>query len=252
MKSGCQKAKQKGFTLVEVVLAIGIAIGLFLVGMVFYTQAAHMRTELMRESDRLSTYRLLFDRMTSDLRSARKHDWYGFTGGTNFIEFVKTEVPRITWGGSNQVVAPATDLKKVRYDLVIATDGTNDTAAGLNRTESSLVEYKIVQTLSTNTFSEEVLATTNAPAEPLTDFVKHLQFRFWDSQKWVDQWDYTVPPKAVEITMSPEALPVQTEATVAEEFPIEVFRRIVWIPSGEAPPIFEEPETPLLEEDLVP
>ena len=239
-----KRGNERAFTLVEVVLAVGIAISIFLVGIVFYNQAAQLRTELLLESDRLSTYRLLFDRITSDLRSARKHDWYGFTGGTNFIEFVKTEQVRAVWQNTNQVFTPATDLKKVRYELLIASDGTNDSALGLNRTETGLIEYKMA-VAQTNTFSEETLLDTNIVAEPLTDFVKHLQFRFWDSGKWVDTWDYMVPPKAVEITMSSDAMPL--EITTPEEFPFEIFRRVVFIPTGEAPPVYKE-EFDLLDE----
>ena len=51
------------FTLIEVVLAISIAIGIMLVLLFFYNQAATLRVQLVQQAERLSTIRLLMDRI---------------------------------------------------------------------------------------------------------------------------------------------------------------------------------------------
>lgn len=227
--SGIRKG---GFTLLEVVLAVGIAIGIFLVGIYFYNQAANLRVELMKEADRVSTCRMLMEKISSDLRSARRHDWYGFTGTSNSIEFVKSDAVRFPLN-TNSAFIPSTDLKKIRYDLAGNLDGTNAVVLGLNRSETLLLEFSTVSS-STNS---SILLTNSAMAplpEPLTDAVRFLHFRFWDETKWVETWDHIAPPKAVEISMGSDPL---TEDLALETYPFEIFRRVILIPTGESAPV---------------
>ena len=59
------------FTLVEIILAIGLATGLLLVAMTFYYQATNMRGQVLHELDQVSTIRLVLDRLAGDLRTAQ-------------------------------------------------------------------------------------------------------------------------------------------------------------------------------------
>ena len=76
-----------GFTLIEVVLATVIAVGMLLIVLFFYQQAANLRSEVLQETERLSVIRLVMDRMTSELRSTRRHPAFAgaFVGESDFI-----------------------------------------------------------------------------------------------------------------------------------------------------------------------
>ena len=62
--------RPRGFTLIEVVLAIVIAVGLLTGVLVFYRQAAILREEILRKADALSAVRLVMDRISTELRTA--------------------------------------------------------------------------------------------------------------------------------------------------------------------------------------
>jgi type II secretory pathway pseudopilin PulG len=70
----------RAFTLVEVILAISIAIGILVVALFFHSQASHLRAQLLDESDRIAAIRLVMERLTAELRSAFEQPQYGFTG----------------------------------------------------------------------------------------------------------------------------------------------------------------------------
>ena len=57
---------ERGFTLIEVVLAIVIAVGLLTGVLVFYRQAAILREEILRKADALSAVRLVMDRISTN------------------------------------------------------------------------------------------------------------------------------------------------------------------------------------------
>src|SRR5947199_3692942 len=103
---------RRAFTLIEVVLAIGIAIGIMLVLLFFYNQAANLRAQLMQEAERLSTVRLLMDRITMELRTSRPHAFFEatFIGDTNFMQFPRTElVSDAAWKTGERVSSAQTD-----------------------------------------------------------------------------------------------------------------------------------------------
>ena len=88
------------FTLVEVVLATVIAVGMMLVVLVFYEQASNLRAELLQETERVSSVRLLMDRLSTELRTMRRHPSFSsaFVGSPDHIQFIKTDLPsRAVW-----------------------------------------------------------------------------------------------------------------------------------------------------------
>ena len=235
-----------GFTLLEVVLAITIAIGLLLVAMTFYQQSTSLRGQLMEEAERLAAVRQVMDRLAADLRVAPAHDRVGFTGDSNSLRFATTALP-LASGGMQ------TDLRRVAYRATYAGDATNLTISGLVRTEEPAVDF-ITSALA------PALATTPAPeldgdaaeqqaarvpnrpasaADPLTEAVRYLTFRFWDGAAWRESWSGIAPPPGVEVTLGFESLP--PDAT-PEQLPGEVFRRVIFLPAGQPQP----PETNLV------
>jgi len=136
-----RQTNTSGFTLLEVLLGIGIAIGLFVVALHFYRQAADLRTQLIEESERLSSIRLVMDRVTTELRAAFTGPRLSFRGDSNSLEFVTTGfLSRAAWaaGLSAQTNAPETDLKLVRYGVMRALEGTNLLVTGFSRSEQTV------------------------------------------------------------------------------------------------------------------
>ena len=235
-----------GFTLLEVVLAITIAIGLLLVAMTFYQQSTSLRGQLMDEAERLSAVRQVMDRLAADLRVAPAHDRVGFTGDSNSLRFATTALP-LASGGMQ------TDLRRVAYRATYSGDATNLSVSGLVRTEEPAVDFitsalaPALATTPTDPNSEtsppvtsEPAAPASAPAptatDPLTEAVRYLSFRFWDGAAWLDSWSGIAPPPGVEVTLGFEPLP--PDAT-PDQYPSEVFRRVIFLPAGQPKP----PET---------
>ena len=217
------RKRHRGFTLLEVVIAIFIAIGIMFVLLFFYNQAANLRSQLMQEAERLSTIRLLMDRMTMELRTARAHGFYeaAFLGDTQFIQFVRTDlVSPAAWKQGERVAYAQTDLKLVRYS---SSSDTN--TAGIYRNEEALVESRTAKSASV-----VVEVEPSKKPEPLSDEIRYVNFRYWDGAKWLEAWDGVNLPLGVEISLGFEP-PVANEQGVLEG---EVFRRVVYLPGGNA------------------
>jgi hypothetical protein len=225
------------FTLVEVVLAVAISVGLMFVALFFYSQCANLRTQLIDESEKIGTMRLLLQKIATELRSAQSQDQFGFTGASNSIEFVKSGVlPLTSWNvGSNAPVQFPSGLSQVRYELVGGMDGTNLVSLGISHRElplnvllSTNLAMQSLDTASATNFisgnETNGVASTNV-AGLLTDKIHTMQFRYWDGTMWTNTWDDIDPPAGVEIVLAMDVLdPADTNA--------EVYRRVVVIPGG--------------------
>ncbi len=230
--------RHAAFTLVEVVLAISLAIGILVIALGFYQQAASLRGQIIEASEQLSTIRLLMDRLTADLRAARSHDWEGFNGDTVSLRFVKSEALLPSGWTRNE---PLSDLRLVSFGVTTGLDGTNTVVTGLTRSERPALETRQPRAAAT-TAPLEPGSTNNAasPAvaiEPLTDVVKFLRFRFWDGTAWLETWSDVVPPLGVEVSFGLDAPP---DDALPEEYPFELFRRVIALPGGRESDPFAE------------
>jgi len=221
-----------GFTLVEVLLAVGIIAGLLMVVLYFYQQAAELRTELLLDAERSSSARLLMDRLTTELRAARSHTFYEvpLVGDATYLQFITTDLPSQTaWTGERlgRITRPESDLKLVSYGAEVSLEDTN--VVGLARAEEALVE------LRTAPASEATLplnASTNKTNRILiTEAFKYVRFRYYDGYKWLENWSDTFLPKGVEVTLGSEPMPADVEV---EKYPYEVFRRVIALPTSDA------------------
>lgn len=224
----------EAFTLVEVILAISLAIGILVLALSFYHEASNLRRQLVVASEQVSTIRLIMDRLASDLRVARAHDWEGFNGDSTSLQFVKCEpLSQSAWTRPQ----PATDLRLVIYGVATGLDGTNQVVTGITRSERPALELRQKSASVTSTETSEVISTNVAPVEPLTDVVRYLNFRFWDGTAWVESWTDIVPPLAVEVSIGMEPSP---DDASPGEYPFEVFRRVIALPSGQESDPFAE------------
>ncbi|MFM8469251.1 MAG: type II secretion system protein J, partial [Limisphaerales bacterium] len=134
--------RRAAFTLLEVVLALTIAIGILVAALAFHEQATTLRGQLLQESERLAAVRQIMDRLAADLRLAPVNAQAGFTGDSNSLRFVTTRLPM---GGFES------DLRRVTYRAVFGGDATNQTITGLTREDVVAVDFMNA-------------ATTNGPA----------------------------------------------------------------------------------------
>jgi type II secretory pathway component PulJ len=213
------------FTLIEVILAVSIATGILVVALVFYQQAANLRSQLIEEAERLSAIRLVMERVTADLRSAFALPQVGFTGTTDSMEFVVARPPDLT-GFS---IAPASDLRKVYYYLAASLEGTNFVITGFDRTEETLISKPAPTGNAAQIAAPPVSGATNSQlVAPLATEIQFVRLRYWDGTGWLEAWDAPELPYAVEVTLGAEALP---ENEVPEAYSAEFFRRVILLPA---------------------
>lgn len=216
------------FTLLEVVLAIVISLGMLVVVLFFYQQTANFRAQLVEETERLTAVRLIMNRLTSELRTARAHPEFAgsFVGSASSIQFIRTDAPaRAAWIGAalGRVELAQTDLRLVRYELRGGSldspdspdnldsegfpeflDGeTNAPPASLVRTEEPLIKMRPVTDANSAVPTEA--SPVKPPPQPLTSAIQYLRFRYWDGSAWSSSWSGTTLPKGVEVSLGSEA-----------------------------------------------
>ncbi len=234
-KTSQKRLLNSAFTLVEVILAISISVGLLLVALTFYSQAASLRGQLLEETEKLASVRLVMDRLTSDLRAVFPHSRQGFSGTGNSMQFTTENVLEASaWAPSvaGRREAPVTDLKVVLYYMATSIEGTNRLVSGLERTE---VPFPIRAPASPSVVSVGIdpsMSTTNAPAaDPYADMVKFARFRYWNGAGWLDEWNSLGPPLGVEVSLGFESLVEQMSPETSTQ---ETFRRVIHIPCSKA------------------
>jgi type II secretory pathway pseudopilin PulG len=235
------RTPHSAFTLLEVVLAIIIAIAILVVALAFHHQATTLRGQLLEESERLAAVRQIMDRLAADLRVAPVHAHTGFAGDSNSLRFVTTRLPLATASFDS-------DLRRVTYRATFAGDTTNLAVSGLLRLEEPAVEFVAspltpsaapVPELLGDAAEELAAGITNTTAsaagsgEPLTEAIRFLNFRFWDGTAWRDAWSGVAPPPGVEVSLGFEPLPADLTPDL---YPGEVFRRVIFLPAGQPKP----------------
>ena len=272
-----RQRRRTAFTLLEVLLAVVIATGLLSTAMYFYQKSSRFRSDLILETERIASARLILNRMSTELRSTLHHPVrnIGFKGGSNWVEFLKTEIPsEASWAmsteNSSSSAYPEAGYRLIRYELamknVIDTgldntanremienlnlDNNSDVAPGgdfpslkqgdaIDRTERRLLTAKA----STNS-----LATVRIEPVRITDQLKYMQLRYLNNGNWAENWGGPNPPAGIEISLGIDPLSV---TNLLEEYTNHVYRRIVRIPTSIAS-ITPPSETNLVEEQLNP
>ena len=272
-----RQRRRTAFTLLEVLLAVVIATGLLSTAMYFYQKSSRFRSDLILETERIASARLILNRMSTELRSTLHHPVrnIGFKGGSNWVEFLKTEIPsEASWAMSTENISssayPEAGYRLIRYELamknVIDTgldnsanremienlnlDNNSDVAPGgdfpslkqgdaIDRTERRLLTAKA----STNS-----LATVRIEPVRITDQLKYMQLRYLNNGNWAENWGGPNPPAGIEISLGIDPLSV---TNLLEEYTNHVYRRIVRIPTSIAS-ITPPNETNLVEEQLNP
>ncbi len=240
----------RGFTLVEVVLALTIATGLLITALLFYRQATEIRGQILRESEINTAIRLVLERLAADLREAMvvPGDGGGFSGGPDSLSLVR--------GVPSDPASTNMGLVRVSFFAVKSTEGTNTAVVGVDRREQPLrgtVAGPRTNDVLADAFAVAPAGTNAVPApavrsQPiLSEDIRHLRFRYWTGAAWTSVWDKGAPPTGVEIVLGPD--PVEATLSTPVEFAdaapdpaasgdgqdasgIVLFRRVVFLPTG--------------------
>jgi type II secretory pathway pseudopilin PulG len=245
----------RGFTLIEVVLAIGIAVGILMVVLFFYRQSEALRTGLIEETSRIAAARLIMERLSLELCAARRCESFpqGLSGSSDNLQFVRLDFPRLSsWTNqTNFATAPApSPFRLVSYSLVQSTNGGN--GSGLVRYEESLSKRT---TLAVSTNGNDAFLEGRGPALPINSRLglstneddallgggnsaptnglpigqlQFLRFRYYDGTNWLEAWSAPDLPVGIEVSLGVEPLP--PESTV-DEYPFEMYRRVIYLPN---------------------
>jgi hypothetical protein len=214
-----------GFTLLEVVLAVTLALALMAAMLTFYKQAADVRAAVLGDARLIGAERMIMGRLTEELRSAfvQRFIGLGLEGGMSEMRFVSVTFPGgAMWVEQNVTdVAPMareSDVAIVGYRLRYSEDEMGQVVVdGLERTCQRTPTAQISEE------GKEIQATLLSPD------LKFLRLRYWDGTAWAESWGGGALPQAVEIVLGQAPLPENVEPL---EYPYPTFRRIVALPSA--------------------
>ncbi|MGC9453924.1 MAG: hypothetical protein ACP5HU_03590 [Phycisphaerae bacterium] len=214
-----------GLTLLEVILALGLTVGLAGAVMGFYHQSASLRESLLGQVDFIAAERAFMDLITSELRSVEKHRATGMAleGGEMELRMVTASLPGpAVWvaGSLTEQPPPAEqELRLVGYRVCESEDETGELrVCGLERTEQRRITAQSAEE------GEEI------DVELLTGRIRFLRLRYWDGSAWITAWSGSDLPVAVEVTVGRRPLP---QDTTPEEYPYETFTRVVYVPGSQ-------------------
>ena len=269
--------RRSAFTLLEVLLAVVIAAGLLSTAMYFYHKSSRFRSDLILETERIASARLILNRMSTELRSSLHHPVrnIGFKGGSNWVEFLKTEIPsEASWAilteNSSSAAYPETGYRLIRYELAMKNviDTGLDNAANREMIENlnldnnydgapggdfpSLKQGDAIdraeRRLLTAKASTNSLAAVRIEPVRITDQLKYMQLRYLNNGNWAENWGGPNPPAGIEISLGIAPL---SATNILEEYTNHVYRRIVRIPTS-IPSTTPPNDTNLEEEQPIP
>lgn len=220
-------AGRRAFTLIEVVLAMGITLGILAVVLFFYQQSERLRGQLLEETSRISAARLVMDRLAFELATAQRCELLGMglRGSADTLQFARLEASP----PASLTNAPAAfPFRWITYSLSRSTNA--DQPAGLVRAEEPLSRKSAEPVVA------EDLASADEPSPLRHDLIPNTRlqfarFRYWNGADWQESWSAPNLPAGVEISLGAEALPPDV---TGEGYPFELYRRIVHLPNGSA------------------
>jgi len=227
---------RKAFTLLEVILAISLVLGVMGAAFRFYQYVADTRDAIGADLRFQRTVRGVMDRLTAELSGTIGRPlmedrvlWLSDT-----LAFNTTVLPGpAAWadpGLTEAPVPPVHDVHLVSYALRTSEDDRGDLVnEGLERTHLTAPPLPLDDD-EAPAFQSTVL---------LAESIKFVRFRYWAGRAaggitddgWVTEWNRTSAPPAVEITLGREACP---DGMDVEDYldRYETYRRVVHVPVG--------------------
>ncbi|MBL7140185.1 MAG: hypothetical protein ISS74_04680 [Planctomycetes bacterium] len=216
---------KRAFSLLEVVLAVSLALGLLAAMFGFYQHAVRVRAAVSEEVERVAAFRSVMRLLTEELRSAFvvRFLGQGLEGADMQMMFATVRLPSaVVWVEQSLTetnpLPPERDLQIVGYRLrYVETEDGDIVVAGLDRACQRILTAREAEE------GEEI------DVEFLTPYVKFLRLRYWDGTAWQEAWQGDDLPQAVEICLGERPLPEDAEPI---EYPYPVHRRVVAIPAA--------------------
>lgn len=239
------RCRHRGFTLLEMILAISLAVGLLGALYGFYDQVSSVRHRVLRQMAFYGAERQVMDRLTGELQSAVPYPFLGLalegqvllaesTGGPwggSTTRFFTTMLPGpAAWAEFSVTETPPPpehDVQWVGYSLQVYQD-----EEGLWH-NGGLV--RSVQRLLTSPLAEEGEGPeAEIVVEPFAPEIKFFYVQYYDGQAWTDAWIDGTLPMAVEVVLGAEELPEGMDVLdyLAEPGLYPVFRRTIYLPGG--------------------
>ena len=213
-----------GFTLLEIVLAVALALALVAAMLTFYQQAVQVRASLNDEINKTSAERAVMNLLTAELRSARicRQIGLGLEGSLDQMRLVNTCLPgAMAWVVTTTTETPPAaerDIQVVGWRLRIVEDEDGQLViVGIERTCQKNVTARVAEE------GKEIQTLLVSPR------FKFIRFRYWDGNAWLETWGGGDLPGAVEIVLGEEPLP---EGASPMDYPYLIFRRVVYVPAG--------------------
>jgi prepilin-type N-terminal cleavage/methylation domain-containing protein len=232
---------RRGFTLIEVVLAVMLSLALVVAMLMFYKQVTDVRAAVRAETQFISEEQTIMELMTRDLRASIIYPVLseGIDGGAPMaVKMVTVGMPGgISWVVENVTTAgqfaPEPDIQVIGYRVRTEQDeGGQLVATGIERTcQRTPTLTTIVEGDSHGLAADG--SPSNVVVTPLSYNIRFLYLRYWDGSAWQDSWTTGDLPGAVEIILGRDALP---DGTDPKDYPGETFRRMVCVPGGVKPP----------------
>jgi len=216
---------ERGFSLLEVVLAVSLALALLGSMFGFYRHAVRVRAAVVDEMERLAAFRSVMRLLTDELRSAFvvRALGQGLQGTDVEMMFATVRLPSaVVWVEQSLTetnpLPPQRDLQIVDYRLRYVENEDGDlVVAGLERLCQRIL------------MAREAEEGVEIGVEFLTPWVRFVRFRYWDGTAWQEAWQGDDLPQAVEICLGEQPLPEDSEPF---EYPYPVHRRVVAVPAA--------------------
>ncbi len=235
MRMHGQSSRRRAFTLLEVVVSIGLFIVLLATMFAFYDTALADRDEGLEKSRHAQLARVVLDRMADEIRQAVAHvPSYGpgITGIEDLEYGPRIEVNTLTVPDKalsevreiTQKNLPGQfDLQNIQYSIAwdyenVDTNG-NPVALGLART----VTRTFLRDVVVEDFEEQDQIEDAAAAfkrELYAPEIKFLELAYFDGNQWWKDWAVSTLPQMVRITIGfvPELPPGEEGDIVEEDF----------------------------------
>ena len=220
--------RESGLTLLEVVLALTLTVGMMIGVLAFYRHVLTARANVTRDIGAASLDRILMDRLTGELRGTMVYPFLGFgmDGQVDQIKFISISLPGpAAWAvrqSTEDPIPPEVDMQMVGYRLRITVNEEGEfTIDGLERTCQKILGARETEE------GEEIEVSLLSP------HMRFIRFRYWKENDWVDTWTEGGLPLAVEIVTGAQPLPEDMEP---QDYPTEFDsrRRVVYLPAAEA------------------
>ncbi len=211
----------RGLTLIEVTLAIALALGLVAGMFAFYREILGTRETLADAMDRIGAVRGIMEQMTEELQCVAAEGGR-LRGAETSLRFRKAELPGpAVWverAFTEDPLPSEQDLRLVGYRLRWEEDEYGYTyVVGLERTCQRLLRARLAEE------GVEVERTL------LSDRVKFVRFRYWDGYEWMPEPPRGLP-RAIEVALGEKPLPEDIEPI---DYPFPTVERVVYLPASE-------------------